>query len=259
MVAERPLIMISNDDGIQAPGLRYLVECVAPLGDVIVVAPASAQSGKASAITVEEPLRLNRHDDYCGAQMWSVNGTPVDCIKLGLHAVMPRRPDVMLSGINHGSNSGNSVIYSGTMGAVMEACMEGIPAIGYSLLHHSWEADFSQCGPFVERITRAVIEKGLPNQICLNVNIPARCTPKGIKVTRASRGHWTEQYARYEDPSGRPYYWLTGHFVDDEPDNPETDNYWLNRQWVTVVPVLPDQTAESVIPVVQSILSVVEL
>lgn len=242
MISSRPLIFITNDDSIDAPGLYALIDSVADLGDIIVVAPLSPQSGKASAITVESPLRFTNRPDYSGAKMLAVNGTPVDCVKLGLYAATGRRPDLLLSGINHGSNSGNSVIYSGTMGAVMEGCMNGIPAIGFSLLHHSIKADFSQCRNTVRTVTEHVLSHGLDEQVCLNVNIPAKCTPKGIKVTEASRGRWTEEYATYTDPHGHPFYLLTGKYIDDDPDNPATDNYWLDRQYATIVPVRPDQT-----------------
>ena len=254
MTNQQPLILISNDDGIDAPGLRYLVEQAAPLGHVIVSAPDSAQSGKASAITVDEPLRIHRHDDYCGAEMYSVSGTPVDCIKLALHAIVPRKPDIMLSRINHGSNSGNSVIYSGTMGSVMEACMAGIDAVGFSLLHHSWAADFSGCAETVQTIVSHVIRHGLPDDVCLNVNIPARCTPKGIKVVEASRGHWTEEYRDYTAPNGSKFYMLTGEYIDEDPDNAATDNYWLKREYVSVVPVRPDQTCTEAIPGIREML-----
>lgn len=254
MTDSRPIILISNDDGIEAPGLRYLIECVADMGRVIVAAPDGPRSGQASAITCDNPLRISQCPDFHGAQMWSVSGTPVDCVKLALNTVLTERPTLMVSGINHGSNSGNSVIYSGTMGAVIEGCMAGIPSVGFSLLHHSWKADFSQCGDIVRKVCSKVLERGLPEDICLNVNIPARCTPKGIKVTRASMGHWTEEYSRYEDPHGRPYYWLTGSYVDNDPDDPTTDNYWLDRQYATVVPVKPDQTSLKAIDEVKSLL-----
>lgn len=247
MADDRPLIMISNDDGVDAKGLRYLVECVSGLGDVIVVAPDGPRSGQSSAITVDAPLRVRQHPDYQGARIYSVTGTPVDCIKLGMHAVVPRRPDILLAGINHGSNAGNSVIYSGTMGAVMEGCMIGIPSVGYSLLHHSIEADFSECGRFVDIITRSVLDQGLPEGVCLNVNIPALCKPKGMKTVRAAHGYWTEEYADYTDPHGHPYYWLTGRFVNTEPDSQDTDEFWLASEYVSVVPVRPDQTADNVI------------
>lgn len=254
MKENRPLIFITNDDGIHAPGLNYLIDTVKDLGEIVVVAPQSPQSGKSSAITVEKPLRINQKIREDGIKMCSVNGTPVDCVKLGLHAAVDRKPDIVLSGINHGSNSGNSVIYSGTMGAVMEACMVEIPAVGFSLLDHSWEADFSECGVFIRDIITRVFEKGLPNGICLNVNIPGSCVPKGIKVTEASRGHWTEEYAESTDPHGNPFFFLTGHFVDDDPDNPLTDNYWLARDYATVVPVCPDQTDIAAIPIIRELI-----
>ena len=243
MTEKKPLIMLTNDDGIEAPGLKALVDFLKDLGEIVVVAPESAQSGKSSAITVDAPLRLTQVADYDGIKMMKVNGTPVDCVKLGLHAALSRKPNLVVSGINHGSNSGNSVIYSGTMGAAMEACIVGIPAIGFSLLHHSLDADFTHCKPIVREITGKILDNGLPNEICLNVNIPAGCIPKGIKVTEASRGHWTEEYAEYIDPNGKPFYWLTGQFIDDDPDCDLTDNYWLSRQWATIVPIRPDQTA----------------
>lgn len=250
----KPLIFISNDDGVDAPGLRHLIECVKDMGEVVAVAPSAPHSGMSSAITVNAPLRITRYPDIEGAKVYSVSGTPVDCVKLGLHAVVGRKPDIMLSGVNHGSNSGNSVIYSGTMGAAMEACMVGIPAIGFSLLHHSIAADFSQTTPYIIDFTRKVLEKGLPEQVCLNVNIPAQCVPKGFKVVEAARGYWTEEYAEYTDPHGTPFYWLTGRFVNSEPDNANTDEYWLQREYVTVVPVRPDQTCSSAIPEISDIL-----
>lgn len=238
----RPLILICNDDGIEAPGIRFLADCVAPMGEICVVAPRYPQSGKSSAITVDTPLRIEEHAPYNGARMFSVSGTPVDCVKLAMHHVVPRRPDVMLSGINHGSNAGNATIYSGTMGAAFEACMAGIPAVGYSLLHHSLSADFSECRPYIERITAGVLRHGLPNEVCLNVNFPAKVRIEGIKCVRAARSHWTEEYRRYEDPHGGEFFWLTGRQVNEEPDNPETDLYWLDRNVATVVPCRPDQS-----------------
>ncbi len=240
------LILISNDDGVQAKGLHRLIDCVASMGldaDIYAVAPAGHCSGQSSAITVDTPLRLISHGEYAGAKIYAVTGTPVDCVKLGIHAALPRYPDLMLSGINHGSNSGNSNIYSGTMGAAMEACMIGIPAIGFSLLDHNPDADFSAAAPFIREIIGKVLADGLPDQVCLNVNIPASSTLHGLKVTRCSRGRWTEEYAGYTDPHGRPFYLLTGVYEDSEPDNPEGDNYWLARDYVTITPIRPDQTA----------------
>lgn len=239
----RPLILISNDDSIDAPGIYHLARTVRSMGDVIVVAPAHPHSGQSAALTVGSPLRISEKPcDIDGVRMFTVTGTPVDCIKLGLHAIVPRKPDLVLAGINHGSNSGVNVTYSGTMGAVLEACLEGIPAVGFSLLHHSIKADFTLSTAFVADITAKVLSGGLPKGICLNVNIPAKVIPEGIKVCRAARGRWTDEYKRYLDPLGVPFYWLTGHFVNEEPDADDTDEFWLTRRYVTVVPVAADQS-----------------
>lgn len=243
----RPLILISNDDGVHAKGLMCLAECVKDMADIIIVAPDTPQSGKSSAITVGQPLRITAHPDSCGARVFSVSGTPVDCVKLGLHAIVPRKPDLVLAGINHGSNSGTAVTYSGTMGAVLEGCMVGIPSVGFSLLHHSLKADFSFSIDYVKKIAATVLLEGLPSRICLNVNIPALVVPNGVRVCRAAQGHWSEEYMRYTDPSGDPFYWLTGRFVNGEPDATDTDEYWLGKKYISVVPVSPDQTVLSAI------------
>lgn len=236
-----PLIFVTNDDGYQAPGMTELVKVALKFGDVVAVAPAQPQSGKSSAITVESPLFVTERTPIGGCKVFSVNGTPVDCVKLGLDVVASRKPDLVLSGINHGSNSGNSVIYSGTMGAAQEGCMLGIPSIGFSLTHHSIAADFGPGIPWVERIVAAVLTHGLPESICLNVNIPAQCEPKGMKAVRAARGYWTDEYERYETPGGRPFYWLKGNFVNLDADRDDNDEYWLSRQYISVVPVAPEE------------------
>ncbi|MCM1505451.1 MAG: 5'/3'-nucleotidase SurE [Muribaculum sp.] len=247
MGAKRPLIMITNDDGVDARGIGHLINIANRFGDVVVVAPATAQSGKSSAITVNEPLYVNRHTPIDGAEIYSVTGTPVDCVKLGMYAVMDRKPDLLLSGINHGSNAAVNNIYSGTMGATMEGCILGIPSIGYSLLDHSPNANFEPLTPFIEEITAKVISNGLPAGVCLNVNFPKGCTPLGVKVVRAAKGRWTEEYADYATPHGKPYYWLTGKFHNEEPDNPDTDEYWLARNYGSIVPIRPYQTASDTI------------
>lgn len=243
MIDKKPLILITNDDGINAPGIHELIDCVAEMGNVVAIAPDAPRSGQSSAISVNKPLRVTRHDDYHGAKMFSVSGTPVDCVKLGMHAVLTERPDLLLSGINHGSNSGNSIIYSGTMGAVLEGCMLGIPSIGFSYLSHDENADLSACRVIVRKITEQVMKQGLPHDICLNVNIPKTDAAEGMKVVRAARGYWTEEYADYTDPHGNPFYWLTGKFHNEEPGNPETDLYWLERGYASIVPCRPDQSA----------------
>lgn len=240
---EKKLILISNDDSVNAPGLHFLVDCVKELGDVWVVAPDEPKSGQSSSMTFNAPLRITEHEGYEGARLFSVSGTPVDCVKLAMHNILPRRPDLVLAGINHGSNAGNSVIYSGTMGAVFEGCMNGIPSIGYSLLHHSMKADFSECVPYVKGLTAKVLDIGLPLGVCLNVNFPAKVRIEGMKVVRAARSHWTEEYQQYTDPHGKPFYWLTGKQINEEPDNPETDLYWLERNHATCVPCTALQNA----------------
>lgn len=254
MIQERPLILIANDDGINAPGIHELINYVADMGQIVAIAPDAPRSGQSSAISVNKVLRVTRHDDYNGAEMYSINGTPVDCVKLGMHAVLPRRPDLILSGINHGSNSGNSIIYSGTMGAVLEGCMLGIPSIGFSYLSHDEKADISVCRDVVRTVTSKVMERGLPHDICLNVNIPKSDHINGIKVVRAARGFWTEEYADYIDPHGKPFYWLTGKFHNEEPDNPLTDHYWLDRGYASVVPCLPDQSVTDQIDNIKNLL-----
>ncbi len=251
------IVLISNDDGIQATGLRALIDRVrdaAPEAQIYAVAPAGPRSGQSSAITIGQPLRIINHPDYNGAKMMSVTGTPVDCVKLALHAIVPARPDLMVSGINHGSNAGNSNIYSGTMGATMEACMIGIPAIGFSLLDYRPDADFSLCAPLMTRIIRNVIDRGIPDGICLNVNIPAKVVPEGIKITACGNGRWTEEYADYVDPFGQKFYMLTGQYIDLDADNPAADTYWLKRNYATITPIRPDQTAVDLIPSLNSII-----
>lgn len=256
MKNSRPLILVTNDDGIQAPGIMAMVEAVKQFGDVIVVAPAEPQSAMSSALTVNRPLRINEHGNIDGVRLFSVSGTPVDCVKLALHAIVPRRPDFLFAGINHGSNSGNAITYSGTMGAVIEGCTEGIVSTGFSLLHHSMAADFTLSAPMVKELAGRIIEHGLEPHTCLNINIPARVVPVGAKVCRAALGHWSEQYERYEDPHGVPFYWLTGRFINEEPEATDTDEYWLNQGYISVVPSTPDQTRYADIPALSPILNI---
>jgi len=254
MENKRPLILITNDDGIQSKGINHLVEITKTLGDIIVVAPDSAQSGKSSALTVNSPLFVHDHGTTDGVRRLSVNGTPVDCVKLAMHTLSERKPDLLLSGINHGSNAAINNIYSGTMGAAMEGCILGIPSVGYSLLDHSPSADFAPLTQLIADITAKVLKNGLPEGICLNVNFPAHCTPSGIKIVRAAHGRWTEEFADFMTPHSSPFYWLTGKFHNEEPDNPETDEYWLARNYATIVPIRPDQTATDAIDTISRLL-----
>lgn len=241
---QRPLILVSNDDGIEANGVHRLIDCLEKFGDVVCVCPATHQSGKSMAITMDQALRIKRHEDYHGAQMYSVTGTPVDCVKLAMHALLKRKPDLMVSGINHGSNAAINVVYSGTMGAAFEACACGIPAIGFSLTTHLHDADFSGCYRFVDRIVAAVLRQGLPAGVCLNVNIPyCSPAPTEMKTARAAQGRWTDEYKEYTDPAGNPFYWISGKFHNYEPDNADTDEWLLDHGIVSVVPEALDRTS----------------
>lgn len=247
-------ILVTNDDGVGAKGLRELVDCIPAGHEVYVVAPDEPQSGKSSAITVNAALRWTAHPEFEGAKAYSVNGTPVDCVKLAMHTILPERPDLLLSGINHGTNAGCSIIYSGTMGAAFEACIQNVPAVGFSLLHSALDADFSKCKPWVKKVIADVIEKGLPDYCCLNINFPAKVEIEGLKVVAGARSHWTEEYKEYLDPHGHPFYMMTGKLINEEPDNDETDLYWLDRNWGTVVPATPDQNLMSAIKSVRETL-----
>ncbi len=246
--------MVTNDDGVHSRGLAALVSVASRLGHVVAVAPSLPQSAKSSALTVDSPLHISKHPPMGDAEVYSVSGTPVDCVKLGMHAILDRRPDLLLSGINHGSNAAVNNIYSGTMGAAMEGCIVGIPSVGLSLLSHNPAADFGGILPMVEDIIRRVLASGLPEGICLNVNFPKDRVPEGLKTVRAARGYWTEEYADYATPGGRPFYWLTGRYHNIEPDAADTDEYWLARGWATAVPVRPDQTASDMIGRIDTLL-----
>lgn len=242
MDKSRKLILITNDDSVNAPGIMRLVDAVGDRADVFVVAPALPHSGQSAAISVGVPLRISALPDYGRARVFSVSGTPVDCVKLAMNAILPRRPDFVFAGINHGSNSAVNVTYSGTMGAVLEGCLIGIPSVGFSLLDHSLKADFSPAQPLVAEIIGKLLDGGLPAGVCLNINIPSRVVPEGVRVCRAARGYWTDEYERYVDPAGNPFYWLKGTFKNVEPQAADTDEYWLARNYISVVPVTPDQS-----------------
>ena len=239
---KRPLILVTNDDGYSAPGIRALVQAVSGLGDLVIVAPDSPQSGMGHAITVSatlhlSPMEIEGHDGY------KCSGTPVDCVKIAVNKIMDRRPDLIVSGINHGSNSSINVIYSGTMSAAVEGAIENIPAIGFSLCNHSIDADFTASVAIVREVTRHVLNNGMPDNTCLNVNIPSveAGLIAGIKVCRQARAAWEEDFDQREDPQGRTYYWLTGKFVNHDRGE-DTDEWALKNNYVSVVPVECDFT-----------------
>lgn len=244
----KPKILVTNDDGVNAPGLRKLIELIRPLGDVYVVASEKLMSGAGHAITVRDPLRIKKVHAEEGYEEYICNGTPVDCAKLGIELVLENKPDLLVSGINHGSNASINIIYSGTMAAVLEACIDGVPSIGFSLLDYSLSADFSHCDPYITKIVTNVLEHGLPNGTCLNVNIPAVNGEeiKGIKVCRQAKAKWVGQYEARMDPTKKEYYWLTGHF-EKQDNGLDTDQHALENNYVSVVPVQFDFTAHHAI------------
>ncbi|MCM1377502.1 MAG: 5'/3'-nucleotidase SurE [Clostridium sp.] len=239
--ANRPVILVSNDDGYQAPGVHRLVDWLKPYGKVVAVCPDGPRSGQSMAITVNGVLRLINIEEWSDedAEWYRVNGTPVDCIKLAIHTLFKeKKPGLVASGINHGSNSAVNVLYSGTMGAAMEGAILGVPSIGFSLTSHAMDADFSQCKKYIQEIVGRVIREGLPEGICLNVNIPAtKGKLQGIRTVRSCGGHWSDEYAEYTDPSGKKFYLLTGKFVNTEPDAEDTDEWCLSHDIVSVVPI----------------------
>lgn len=242
---EKPLILVTNDDGITAPGIRALISVMQELGTVIVVAPDKPQSAMGHAITINNTLYLNKIS-AAGAEIteYSCSGTPVDCVKMAVVEILKKKPDLCVSGINHGSNSSINVIYSGTMSAAVEAGIEGIPAIGFSLQDFDWEADFEPAKAFVRKIASQVLQHGLPDGVLLNVNIPklAATDIKGIKVCRQAKALWIEKFDKRSTPSGRDYYWLTGEFVNQDKGN-DTDEWALDNGYVSLVPVQFDLTA----------------
>jgi len=240
---EQPVILITNDDGVAAPGIRNLVEAVKDLGKIVVVAPDKPQSGMGHAITIGIPLRLHPISIFEGIEAWQCSGTPVDCVKLAVDKVLRRKPDLCLSGINHGSNHSINVIYSGTMSAAVEAAIESIPSVGFSLLDYSVEADFSGARKYARIIVENLLRNSLDKHLVLNVNIPA-VTPEliaGMKICRQAYAKYEEDFLERNDPSGKKYYWLTGEFVNFDKGK-DTDVWALEHNYVSVVPVQFDLT-----------------
>ena len=241
MTITRPTILVTNDDGVISPGIRALVEVASEFGDVVVVAPDSPQSGMGHAITIENMLRLERVEVFGDIPAYQCSGTPVDCVKIAIDKILKRKPDLCLSGINHGSNSSINVIYSGTISAAMEAAIDGVKAIGFSLLDYSFEADFSGARHYARVIIKQMLDKGLPNGSLLNVNIPKLPIHeiKGIRICRQAIAKWEESYDERIDPRGGTYYWLTGKFVNED-NGEDTDEWALANRYISVVPVQYD-------------------
>ncbi len=239
----QPIILITNDDGITAPGIRNLIEAVKGLGKLVVVAPDKPQSGMGHAITIGQPLRMNKVELFGDVEAWQTTGTPVDCVKLAVDKVLHRKPDLCLSGINHGANHSINIIYSGTMSAAMEASIESIPSIGFSLLDYRYEADFTAATFYANKIIKTVLTNKLDKHLLLNVNFPSLPMNeiKGIRVCKQAYAKYVEDFDERLDPQGKKYYWLTGEFVNFDKSK-ETDVWALQNKYVSVVPVQFDLT-----------------
>ncbi|WP_438426515.1 5'/3'-nucleotidase SurE [Aquimarina macrocephali] len=246
MPQKRPLILVTNDDGVTAPGIRALIDVMNEIGDVVVVAPDSPQSGMGHAITINstlycDPVVINKNAPQ---KEYSCSGTPVDCVKMASREILDRKPDLCVSGINHGSNSAINVIYSGTMSAAVEAGIEGIPAIGFSLLDYSMDANFEPSKKYVKIIVENVLKNGLPKGVVLNVNIPKLIEEdiKGVKICRQANAHWVEEFDKRTNPMGREYYWLSGEFINEDKGE-DTDEWALHHGYISIVPTQFDLTA----------------
>ncbi len=240
----KPLILVVNDDSIYAKGIQNLVAAVKEFGQVVVVAPGLPQSGMGHAVTLDNALRLRKVERFEGIEhSYSCSGTPVDCVKIARDVVLDRKPDLCVSGINHGSNSSINILYSGTMSAAVEAAIEGIPSIGFSLCNHDYQADFNTSKFVVQKIVDEMLRKKLPNNCLLNVNIPDVTLEqlKGFKICRQAIAKWEEEFENRIDPRGRPYYWLTGRFVNYDTKE-DTDEWALANNYVSIVPVQIDLT-----------------
>jgi 5'-nucleotidase len=266
MENKRHLLLISNDDGYQAKGIQCLIDMTRHLADILVCAPDGPRSGYSCAFSAEVPLRLDLRHREEGLEIWSSNGTPVDCVKLALARIADRRPSMVIGGINHGDNGSVNSHYSGTMGVVMEGCMKYIPSVAFSLCDHDADADFEPMRPYVEKYTRYILEHGLPRGVCLNINFPKllpllspegeekpplgevwRGFYRGVRVCRMAQGTWCNEITTCHHPRGYDYHWMVGHYRNDEPEAEDTDNWALTHGYIAITPTTFDVTAYSAI------------
>ncbi len=247
-MSEQKLILVTNDDGFNARGIQSIIDVVRPYGKVVVVAPDRSQSGKSHAVTLAEPLFLNKITEEKDYQLFACSGSPADCVKIALHEVLDRMPDMVVSGINHGSNAAINAIYSGTVAGATEGAFHGIPSLAFSLTNHSPNADFSAAKVFCKKIFEKTLSDGLPAGISLNVNIPDIPLEeiKGMKTCRMTNGRWVEEFEHRVSPHKRNYYWLTGEFKNAEPNAEDTDEWLLDNGYVSIVPIRSDLTAYDV-------------
>ena len=234
---------MSNDDGYAAKGINDLIEMVRPLGDVLVCAPDGPRSGQACAFSATVPLTLTLQRKEEGVEVWSCNGTPVDCVKMALANLCPHKPDMVIGGINHGDNASVNTHYSGTMGVTLEGCMKYIPSIAFSICDYRADADFTPLEPYIREMVQRVLRDGLPKDVCLNVNFPKTPTFKGVKLCRMSPGTWTNEVSKCHHPRGYDYWWMVGSYVNDEPEATDTDRWALDNGYVAITPTRIDVTA----------------
>ena len=259
MEIKRPLLLISNDDGYQAKGIRELVEMLSDYGDILVCAPDSARSGSSCCFSVTTPLTLTLQEKRPGVEIWSCNGTPTDCVKMALAELCPRKPDMVIGGINHGDNASVNAHYSGTMGVTLEGCMKYIPSVAFSLCDHRADADFEPLRPLIREITKRVLQEGLPQGVCLNVNFPLllgdprapRTSYKDVRVCRMAKGTWSSEVTKCRHPRGYDYWWMVGSYTNDEPEAEDTDNWALNHGYVAITPTQIDVTAYSALELIK--------
>jgi 5'-nucleotidase len=243
-----PRILITNDDGISSKGIQALVDVASHFGEVLIIAPDKPQSGMGHAITINQILRLDRSRLFEGREAYTCSGTPVDCVKIGIYEILKNKPDLVLSGINHGENSSTNVLYSGTMSAAIEGAMENIPSIGFSLADYHADADFSEAQPFIERILQSALSSRFPDHVCLNVNIPKKGNDpiKGVRVCKQAQAFWEDRFDKRYDQFGRVYYWMSGDFLPKNP-HPGTDLEALQDGYVSIVPTQFDLTSHDTI------------
>lgn len=237
-----PLILITNDDGVQAKGIKELIECLRSLGEIVVMAPDGPRSGMSSAITSAVPIKYSFVQKEKGLTIYKCTGTPVDCVKLAINEVLDKKPDLVVSGINHGTNVAICLNYSGTMGAAIEGCIFDIPSIGISLTDHHPDADFSECCKLARKLAEKILETGLPRGIYLNLNVPDVYPVKGIKVCKQADGKWINEFMVAKAPSGQDVYWLTGNFLNHAPEDPLNDTKALDDGYASLVPCKIDVT-----------------
>jgi 5'-nucleotidase len=251
MVLEKDdrLILLTNDDGLYATGLRTLLEVMEEFGKVVLISTTESMSGMSQALTVKTPLRVKLLEENEKHRFYACNGTPTDSVKLAINQLLERSPDWVVSGINHGANASVSILYSGTMAAAIEGCLYGISSVGFSLNNFSPAADFSACKKYIRIVMKIIASEPLPPGICLNVNVPAakKNEIKGLRICRQAKGNWKEKFEKRKDPMGKTYYWLTGVFLNHEPEAVDTDEWAISNNFVSVVPVTVDMTAHSYI------------